>query len=130
MSGILDVVSNQQNPARRHFARARVDFPVSYSIVGQEGLHDARVVDLSAAGVRITDATELEHGTSIALQFYLPKTRREIAVVARIVLSFFDGAAKRYAHGVAFTQIAKDDQAAIDHYVHDIARSKLHGLSR
>ncbi len=124
------MVSNQQNPARRHFARARVDFPVSYSIVGQEGLHDARVVDLSGGGLRITDATELEHGTNIALQFNLPKTGREIAAVARIVLTFFDGAAKRYAHGAAFTQIAQDDQTAIDHYVHDVARSKLHGLTR
>ncbi len=112
----LNVVSNQQpNPARRRFARTRVDFPVLYSIVGQEGLHDARAVDLSAAGVRITDTTELEHGTNIALQFCLPKSRREIAAVARIVLSFFDGASKRYGHGVAFTQIAQDDQTAIDH---------------
>ena len=38
----------------------------------------------------------------------------------RVVLSFYDNARKRYAHGLAFTQISEPDQKKIVEYIHEL----------
>lgn len=71
-------------------------------------------LDLSAGGVRVATSSDLPAGQSILLRFMLPDRGREVLVRGRVVLSFFDATMKRYAHGIAFTQIAPDDQTAIE----------------
>ncbi len=107
-------MANQREiPNRRHFRRAAVDFPVTVIVPGNELVLDAAALDLSAGGVRVAMKTDLPAGQSILLRFTLPKGGRETLARGRVVLSFFDAAAKRYAHGVAFTQIAPEDQESI-----------------
>ncbi len=73
-----------------------------------------QALDLSSGGMRVATGGDLPAGQSIVLRFTLPGAEREVVVRGRIVLSFFDAAAKRYAHGVAFTQIAPDDRKLIE----------------
>ncbi len=107
------MASKRESENRRRFRRAAVDFPVTIIVPGSELVLDGGALDLSAGGVRIGMKTDLPAGQAILLRFALPGSAREALVRGRIVLSFFDAKTKCYAHGVAFTQIAPDDQAAI-----------------
>ncbi len=101
-----------------------VDIPVSYSILEAEGSrHEARAVDLSAGGLRIAGGIEVPQGSNIELRFNLSSTQREILAQGRVIMSFFNGAEQRYEQGVAFAQIAQDDQTVIDEYVRAVARA-------
>lgn len=82
-------------------------------VPGDELVLEGAALDLSAGGVRVAMKTDLPAGQSIVLRFSLPGEEREILARGRIVLSFYEAAAKRYAHGIAFTQIAPGDQASI-----------------
>ncbi len=82
-------------------------------VPGNELVLDAAALDLSAGGVRVAMNADLPAGQSILLRFTLPKGGHEALVRGRVVLSFFDAATKSYAHGVAFTQIALEDQESI-----------------
>lgn len=118
-------MNNQQaSPQRRRFDRAVVDIPVSYSVLEAEGSrHEARAVDLSAGGLRIAGGIEVPQGSNIELRFNLSSTQREIVAQGRVIMSFFNGAEQRYEQGVAFAQIAQDDQTVIDEYVRGVARA-------
>ncbi len=115
-------------PQRRQFDRARVDLPVSYWVVGKDDVQEARIVDLSGGGVRISASADHPQGTQLELQFRLPKIQGEVVARGRIIMSFFEGTEGRYSHGVAFTQIAPADQDVIVQYIHDVQFPKLHGL--
>ncbi|MDQ6826136.1 MAG: PilZ domain-containing protein, partial [Candidatus Eremiobacteraeota bacterium] len=124
-------VDNQQNSAqRRQFDRARVNLPVSYSLVGKGGSAQARVVDLSGGGARIATAADLAAGTQLELTFRLRETDAQLVARGRIIMSFFEGSEQRYLHGVAFTQIAPADQEAIVQYIHEVQFPKLYGITR
>jgi c-di-GMP-binding flagellar brake protein YcgR len=107
------VANQNESQSRRRFRRAAVDFPATVIVPGSELVLSGDALDLSAGGMRVATATDLPAGQSILLRFTLPHGKREVLVRGRVVLSFFDASIKRYAHGVAFTQISADDQAAI-----------------
>ncbi|MHB8433465.1 MAG: PilZ domain-containing protein [Candidatus Tyrphobacter sp.] len=107
------MAKQHESPNRRHFRRAPVEFPITVIVPGDELVLDATALDLSAGGVRMAMNTDLPAGQSILLRFTLPKGGREALARGRVVLSFFEAATKRYAHGVAFTQIAPEDQESI-----------------
>lgn len=77
-------------------------------------------VDLSGGGVRVSTKSDLNSGQNVTLRFTLPQSDREVMIRGRVVLSFFDGAKQIFAHGIAFTQIAQNDQAAIVEYIHEL----------
>jgi hypothetical protein len=111
-------VSTQEDRSHeRRFYRADVDFPVTIIVPGHELVLSGDAVDLSKGGLRVTTTTDLPAGQPIVLRFTLPNSDREMLVRAKIALSFFDAAAKRYAHGVAFTQYAASDHDRISAFV-------------
>lgn len=115
-------MSNQrESPNRRRFRRASVDFPMTVIIPGHELVLSGSALDLSVGGIRVATPTDLPAGQSIMLRFVLPSSDREALVRGRIVLSFFDASTKHYAHGIAFTQIAPQDQEEIVRFVDGVA---------
>ena len=109
----FQVSKQSETPSRRRSRRATVDFPMTVIVPGNELVIAGNALDLSAGGVRIATPTDLPQGQAVVLRFTLPKTDREALVRGRVVLSFFDASTKRYAHGIAFTQIARQDQEQI-----------------
>ncbi len=78
---------------------------------------DGRAVDISGGGVRVATKRDLPPGQNVMLRFSLPESDAEVLVRARVVLSFFDAARQAYAHGTAFTQIAREAQEAIGSFI-------------
>jgi c-di-GMP-binding flagellar brake protein YcgR len=109
---------------RRRFARANVDFPVTIIVPGHELVLEGSAVDLSAGGMRVASVSDLPAGQSVMLRFALREGGQEMLVRGKVVMSFFEGAKKRYAHGVAFTQYAQPDQDAIVAFVESTGAEK------
>lgn len=107
---------NEQAPERKYL-RVNADFPATVILPGHELILAGRAVDLSGGGMRVVTPTDLPSGQTIVLRFTLPGADRELLVRGRIVLSFYDAGTKQYAHGVAFTQYAPNDQEAIAEYI-------------
>lgn len=101
----------------RQFFRAIADFPVTIIVPGHELVLGGQAVDLSRGGMRITTTTDLPAGQPIVLRFTLPGSERDMLVRGKVALSFFDAAAKRYAHGVAFTQYTSGDHERISAFI-------------
>ncbi|HTX57646.1 MAG TPA: PilZ domain-containing protein [Candidatus Acidoferrales bacterium] len=101
----------------RRFFRAIVDFPVTIIVPGHELVLSGGAIDLSRGGMRVTTTTDLPAGQPIVLRFTLPEQDREMLVRAKIALTFFDNASKRYTHGVAFTQYTSGDHEKISAFV-------------
>jgi c-di-GMP-binding flagellar brake protein YcgR len=107
---------SEQAPERK-FLRVNADFPATVILPGHELILAGKAVDLSGGGMRIVTPTDLPSGQTIVLRFSLPGQERELLVRGRIVLSFYDASSKQYAHGVAFTQYAPNDQDAIAAFI-------------
>lgn len=107
---------SEQAPERK-FLRVNADFPTTVILPGHELILAGKAVDLSGGGMRVITPTDLPSGQTIVLRFTLPEQERELIVRGRIVLSFYDAASKQFAHGVAFTQYAANDQEAIERYI-------------
>lgn len=121
-------MSNDQSgtPQQRRFFRASVDFPVTVIVPGGELVLYGNAVDLSAGGLRVSSPTDLSAGQNVTLRFSLPDGRRDVMVRGRVVLSFYDAGKRQFAHGVAFTQIAAADQAALVEYITELqTRARL-----
>ncbi|HEV7180076.1 MAG TPA: PilZ domain-containing protein [Candidatus Baltobacteraceae bacterium] len=107
-------MSTQENHSHeRRFFRANADFPVTLIVPGHELILTGTALDLSGGGMRVATSTDLPAGQPIMLRFVLPDGERELLVRARIVLSFYDAAAKSFAHGIAFTQYTTQDHDEI-----------------
>jgi c-di-GMP-binding flagellar brake protein YcgR len=117
------VSTESERAPERKFMRVSVNFPVSVILSGEELVLPGQALDLGAGGMRVAIATDLPRGQNLVLRFTLPNDPREFVVRARVVLSFFDAASGRYAHGVAFTQYASTDREAIDAYVSSVIRT-------
>jgi c-di-GMP-binding flagellar brake protein YcgR len=111
------VNSGSDQAPERKYRRVNADFPATVILPGHELILSGKAVDLSSGGMRVVTATDLPSGQTIVLRFSLPGQERELLVRGRIVLSFYDAATKQYAHGVAFTQYAPNDQEAIAEYI-------------
>ncbi|MBV8155138.1 MAG: PilZ domain-containing protein [Candidatus Eremiobacteraeota bacterium] len=109
--------SGSEQAPERKYLRVSADFPATVILPGHELILLGKAVDLSGGGMRVVTATDLPSGQTIVLRFSLPGLERELLVRGRIVLSFYDAAAKQYAHGVAFTQYAPQDQEAIASFI-------------
>jgi c-di-GMP-binding flagellar brake protein YcgR len=112
------VTSQSEPPTKqRRFSRTSVDFPVTVIVPGGELVLAGAAIDLSAGGMRVAMPSDVPPGQTIVLRFTLPDSAHEILLRAKVVLSFFDAASKRYAHGIVFTQYAQPDQEAIAAYL-------------
>jgi c-di-GMP-binding flagellar brake protein YcgR len=107
---------SEQAPERRYL-RVNADFPATVILPGHELILSGRAVDLSTGGMRVVTPTDLPSGQTIILRFTLPGQERELIVRGRIVLSFYDAATKRFAHGVAFTQYGAADIEQIARFI-------------
>jgi c-di-GMP-binding flagellar brake protein YcgR len=107
---------SDQAPERK-FLRVNADFPATVILPGHELILAGTAVDVSTGGMRVVTATDLPSGQTIVLRFNLPGQERELIVRGRIVLSFYDASSKQFAHGVAFTQYAPQDQEAIEQFI-------------
>ncbi|HEY8312977.1 MAG TPA: PilZ domain-containing protein [Candidatus Baltobacteraceae bacterium] len=107
-------------PQQRRYFRASVDFPVTVIVPGDELVMYGNAADLSGGGVRVATKSDLTSGQNVTLRFKLPESERDIMIRGRVVLSFFDAGKQMFAHGIAFTQIAQNDQAAIVEYIHEL----------
>jgi hypothetical protein len=97
--------------------RVSVNFPVSVILSGEELVLPGEALDLGAGGIRVAIATDLPRGQNLVLRFSLPNDAREFVVRGRVVLSFYDAASGRYAHGIAFTQYTSQDRDTLDSFV-------------
>jgi len=107
---------SEQAPERR-FLRVNAEFPATVILPGHELILAGKAVDVSTGGMRVVTTTDLPSGQTIVLRFTLPRQDRELIVRGRIVLSFYDASSKQFAHGIAFTQYAAQDQEAIERFV-------------
>jgi hypothetical protein len=114
---------NGRAPERKD-QRIVADFPTTVILPGLELIVIGNALDLSLGGMRIATPTDLPSGQPIVLRFTLPGQERELIVRARIVLSFYDAGTRHFAHGVAFTQYAAQDQEAIVRFIEE-ARSTV-----
>jgi len=105
-------------PAQRRFLRAAVDLPAAYLLADGAQPCAARVVVLSAGGVRFETAEDLPSGTPLELRFALKQ--REIVAKGHVVMSYFDAVSKRFGHGLAFTAIDPNAQDAIAAHVAEL----------
>jgi hypothetical protein len=111
------VSSPEEARPQRRFARAAVDFPVTVIVPGHELILSGTAIDLSGGGLRVATPSDLPSGQSVMMRFVLPGGTRELLVRGKIVLSFYDATTRCYAHGVAFTQYAQNDQDEIVAFV-------------
>lgn len=102
---------------RRRFARAGVDFPVTVILPGHELVLSGSAIDLSGGGIRVATTSELPPGQVVMLRLRLTEMSDEMLLRGHIVLSFYDAASGRFAHGVAFTSYVQRDQDAIVAFV-------------
>jgi c-di-GMP-binding flagellar brake protein YcgR len=107
---------NEQAPERKYL-RVSADFLVTVILPGHELIMAGKAVDLSSGGMRVVTPTDVPSGQSVVLRFTLPAQERELIVRGRIVLSFFDASSKQFAHGIAFTQYAPNDQEEIGRFI-------------
>ncbi len=112
--------SEGTGPSQRRYFRAPVDFPVALTVTEGEPTVTGHAEDLSGGGMRLTTEGEISAGQTVALRFTLPDDSTETMMRGRVVLSFYDNSRKRYAHGVAFTQISESDQKKIVEYIHEL----------
>lgn len=117
---LAPVSSDSSGPQQRRFFRTAVDFPVTVIVPGGELVMYGSAVDLSGGGMRVIAKNDLSAGQNVTLRFTLPESGTEMMIRGRIVLSFFDAAKQQFAHGVAFTQIAAADQAAVVHFIEEM----------
>jgi len=108
---------NAERAHVRKFARAPVSMEVSYVVDGMEDRKTAHASDLGGGGVRLSTDEDLALGTILLLRFHASANGREVVARGRIVLSFFNADAKRYFHGIAFTQIDPRDQEEIIRFI-------------
>ena len=118
-------MSSESDKTQRRFFRVSVDFSVTLIVPGHELVLPATALDLSGGGMRVATRSDLPSGQPIVLRFTLPGNDSEKLVHGLVVLSFYDASKKQFAHGVAFTQFSRADQAEISAYV---ARHKTQPL--
>lgn len=109
--------SSDESMRRRRFARAGVDFPVTVIVPGHELVLSGSAVDLSGGGIRVATTSDLAAGQLVMLRLRLTDTSDEMLLRGHIVLSFYDAASGRFAHGIAFTSYVQRDQDAIVAFV-------------
>jgi len=118
------VNTEEEGAKQRQFYRAPVDFTVSVVVGGDEQPLNADARDLSGGGMQIATERNLSRGDQLQLRFRLPNGKNELLAHGVVVLSFFEGTANRYHHGIAFTRIGPSDQDAIVQYIHELARER------
>lgn len=107
-------------PQQRRFARADVTIAAQYSTASKSDKVAGEIVNLGGGGIRIASTEDLQRGEVVTVHFQLPSVKHEIIVRGKVVLSFYEAAGSRFAHGLAFTQIAVDDQASIVAHVESL----------
>ncbi len=128
MSEPGSVSQNGDVPYRRRYVRVPVELPVRYARDGETEQKSGSSSDLGGGGIRLSSDEDLPLGTVLMLYFPVPGVDRDMVVKGRIVLSFYDAEAKRFLHGVAFTQIDPRDQEEIVRYVaSEVQRMTLEG---
>jgi c-di-GMP-binding flagellar brake protein YcgR len=120
--------TSQASRQQRRYLRARVDLPVTFTVEADPAVtFHGRARDLGGGGLRLETEEDLPQGSVVTMRFSVPTGRHEMMMRGRVVLSFYNASTKQYGHGVAFTQIAPDDQEAIVAYVNEFQRLELQG---
>ena len=86
-------------------------------VPGDELIMAGTSVDIGRGGMRVRTPSDVPPGHLVVLRFTLPQGERELLVRGRVVLSFYDAAARSYTHGVAFTQYTPQDHEEIIRFV-------------
>ena len=125
-----------------------VSFEVIYVLEGRPGRRTARAIDLSSGGLRLICDEDFLRGSLIDLHFKLPEefleemtVEKEIteitpfgprietvrvqppgfepfAMQAKILSPFFDKSDKRFAFGMAFTEIDDETREELRRFIH------------
>ncbi|MHB8461298.1 MAG: PilZ domain-containing protein [Vulcanimicrobiaceae bacterium] len=133
---------------KRTSYRMPVSFEVIYILEGRAGRRTAKAIDLSSGGLRLISDEDFLRGSLLDLSFKLPEEfledmtvekeitevtpfgpRTEIvrvqppgfgqfAMQAKILSPFFDKADKRFAFGMAFTEIEDDMREELQRFIH------------
>ena len=133
---------------KRSAFRMPVEFGVSYALEGRDGRRSAKASDLSAGGLRLTCDEDLLDGSILALEFTLPDdflagmtVEKEVyeqspfglrpetiksqpprfvpmSVRGKVIASFLNVPAKRFAHGLAFVDIDERTQEELQRFIH------------
>lgn len=133
---------------QRSAFRMPVEFPIVYTLQGRRGRRNARANDLSAGGLRLSCDEDLIKGSLLVLEFHLPDeflanmtVEKEMyeqspfglrpetvkvqppsfapmTVDGKALATFFDLSEKKFAHGVAFTDIDPKVQEELQRFIH------------
>ncbi len=102
---------------KREYVRTAVALAAEYGLVSDATKSCGEIVNLGGGGVRLASAEDIPVGSIVELRFALQPNEPAMLARGKVVLSFFEGANSRFAHGIAFTQIAPDDQQKIIAFV-------------
>lgn len=125
-----------------------VEFDVFYAIAGRRGRRSARANDLSAGGLRLACDEDIVKGSILTLDFHLPDDFLEgmtvekevyeqspfglrpetvkvtppgfapMHIEGKVLVTFFDVAAKQFAHGMAFVDLDPKTEEELQRFIH------------
>ena len=111
---LLSVVARILTVKQRGAERITVVFNVTGSAGEKEIVGHAK--DLSATGLMLETTTQLQVGTRLNLQFFLPKTKAALKVVGEVA-RIKKGAGGAQEIGVRFVNLSQSDQEQLQEYV-------------
>ncbi len=133
---------------KRQSYRASIEFPIVYIVDGRDGTRSASANDLSVGGLRLLGDEDFTKETLIDFRFTLPtsavenvmiereiterspfgeRTRRvktaptpfePLDIAGKIVIAFYNLAARRFVHGVRFMHLPKRTEEEIQRFIH------------
>ena len=140
-------VANDSAQKRSAF-RMPVEFDVAYTLHGRRGRRTAKANDLSAGGLRLLCDEDFLRGALLDLEFTLPDDFLENMTVekevyeqspfglrpetvkvkppgfaavttgGKVLISFFHVGARKFAHGLAFSEIDPRTQEELQRFIH------------
>lgn len=133
---------------KRSAFRMPVEFDVVYTLQGRRGRRTAKANDLSAGGLRLLCDEDFLRGSFLALEFTLPDDFLEnmtvekevyeqspfglrpetvrvkppgfapVKTTGKVLVSFFHVGARKFAHGIAFSEIDPRTQEELQRFIH------------
>ncbi len=109
----------------RQFKRFRADYLVKYHLAGSnEAPAVSNIKDVSAGGVKFWSDQFLPLGTLLKLSILIPPIGRILEALGRVVRVRQAKEGSIYYTGVAFLEVPKADQEALNDWIERLSRSE------
>jgi hypothetical protein len=105
-------VRTRQKGWRRRFPRYRADFPLTATVLDEQGYFESqgRCSDIARAGMGAVLTCNAQPGDVLALTLQLPNRVEVLAV--RAIVRYRNG----FVHGLEFLKLTPEQQLAIDEF--------------